>query len=410
MIARLGRVWSGRAGAFLALALAIEFLDEVVDGVSRVAIPLIRDDLSLSYEQIGILYSLPALLATFIEPFIGIAGDSKRRGLLVVGGALAYAVGMFMIGLSWGFVPLLLATIVYFPGSGASVNLAQASLMDAAPTRREQNMARWALSGSVGNLVGPLIVGAAVLIGAGWREVHFGLALALVGAALWAWRLRGTFLHDHQTEHVDLVGGLKTMLHHITRWRVVRWLLLLEASDLMVDIFRGFMALYFIDVARTDEATAGISLLVFTGVGLMGDALVIPLLERVRGLTYLRWSAGVAIVLYTLMLLTPSIPLKLVLIGLLGISNAGWYSILQAQLYEEVPENSGSVMAMDNMVGFWAGLLPAALGFVAGAFGLAAAMWLLLLGPIMLLVGIPRNAREVSYNEEDENENPTSTA
>lgn len=390
MLARLSRALLGRAGAFVALALFIEFVDELVDGVSRVAIPMMRDDLSLSYEQIGILYGLPSIFAALIEPFIGIAGDSRRRALIVVIGAVAYAVGLLLIGASWGFLPLLLATMIYFPGSGASVNLAQASLMDIDPEKREQNMARWALSGAVGNLIGPVLVGATVLIGLSWREVHYGLALAMAGAAVWAWRMRSAFLHDHQSEQIDLIGGFKTLVRHIRRGAVIRWLVLLEASDLMLDIFRGFMALYFIDVVRTDEATAEISLIVFTGVGLVGDALLIPLLERVRGLTYLRWSAAAALVLYPLMLLAPWTPVKLILIGLLGLGNAGWYSILQAKLYEEVPENSGSIMALDNIVGFWGGLIPVGLGALAGAFGLEAAMWALLIAPVTLLIGIPR--------------------
>ena len=53
----------------------IEFLDELVFGVGEVALPLIRDDLTLTYTQIGLLLSLPGIIAAFIEPFIGILGD-----------------------------------------------------------------------------------------------------------------------------------------------------------------------------------------------------------------------------------------------------------------------------------------------------------------------------------------------
>ncbi|PJF25073.1 MAG: hypothetical protein CUN53_14640 [Phototrophicales bacterium] len=90
------------------------------------------------------------------------------------------------------------------------------------------------------------------------------------------------------------------------------------------------------------------------------------------------------------MLIIPWTPAKLVLIGLLGLGNAGWYSILQAKLYEALPENSGSIMALDNIVGIWAGLIPVGLGALAGAFGLEAAMWTLLIAPVALLIGLPR--------------------
>ena len=63
--------------------LLIEFIDELVFGVGEVALPFIRDDLQLSYTQIGLLLSIPGLIAAFIEPFIGIlssAWPSESQG------------------------------------------------------------------------------------------------------------------------------------------------------------------------------------------------------------------------------------------------------------------------------------------------------------------------------------------
>ena len=59
--------------------LAIEFLDELVDGVGSAAWPLIRTDLDLTYVQIGLLFAMPGVIASFIEPFIGI--HPGRRGV-----------------------------------------------------------------------------------------------------------------------------------------------------------------------------------------------------------------------------------------------------------------------------------------------------------------------------------------
>jgi FSR family fosmidomycin resistance protein-like MFS transporter len=91
---------------------------------------------------------------------------------------------------------------------------------------------------------------------------------------------------------------------------------------------------------------------VWTSLGLAGDFLLIPLLERVRGLSYLRVSAVIEFVLFTLLLLMPGFWIKLVLLGLLGFFNAGWYSILQGQLYSSMPGQSGTVMALSNIFGW----------------------------------------------------------
>ena len=77
------------------------------------------------------------------------------------------------------------------------------------------------------------------------------------------------------------------------------------------------------------------------------------------------------------------------LLGLLGLFNAGWYSILKAHLYSSMPGQSGTVMAVDNVFGFAGALIPWGLGLAAERFGLQATMWLLLLGPLALLIGLP---------------------
>jgi len=69
-------------------------------------------------------------------------------------------------------------------------------------------------------------------------------------------------------------------------------------------------------------AQAGLAVAVWTGVGLLGDFLLIPLLERVRGLSYLRVSAVIELVLFTLSCFAPGVTVKFVLLGLLGLFNS----------------------------------------------------------------------------------------
>jgi FSR family fosmidomycin resistance protein-like MFS transporter len=123
-------------------------------------------------------------------------------------------------------------------------------------------------------------------------------------------------------------------------------------------------------------------------VGLAGDFLVLPVLERVRGLRYLRVSTSFVLVLFPTLLLVEGFALKVVLLGLLGIANAGWYAILKAKLYEELPGRSGTAMTLGNIFGLVGDLFPLELGAFAQRYGLASMMWLLALGPLGLLAGL----------------------
>lgn len=382
-----------RLSSFIWLLLLIEFADELVFGVREAAWPLIRDDLGLTYWQIGILLSLPSLFSSLVEPAIAILGDVWRRRVLVLGGGAVFTLMLWLIGVSNGFGLLLFAFTLFYPASGAFVSLSQAALMDEAPDRHEQNMARWTLAGSVGVVAGPLLLGAAIWIGSGWRGTLlalgvFSLVLTLVARKFPfptpAPRAGGV------SPWVSFEAGFRDALRAIRRFEVLRWLILLEFSDLLLDVFFGFLALYMVDVAGRTPPEAGLAVAVWSGLGLLGDLFLIPLLERVRGLVYLRYSVLVELVLFPLFLLLPGFWPRLAVLALLGFFNAGWYSILQGRLYTAMPGQSGTVVALGSISGILGGLLPLGLGLVAEWSGLQAAMWLLLLGPLGLFVGLPR--------------------
>ena len=380
--------------------LVIEFLDELIFGVTDAAWPLIRTDLHLNYVQIGLALSLPGILGNIIEPFFGILGDVwKRRTLILVGGII-FSLACFLTAVSYNFEILLLSFIIFNPASGAFVSLSQATLMDLDPSRHEQNMARWTFAGSVGVAIGPLMLGGAAYIGFGWRGVFFILAGVAVLVLAGAWRLVPfSSASFSETPNITLVKkGIRDAFKTLKRKAVVRWLVLLEFSDLMLDVFYGYMALYFVDVADFSASKAALAVAVWTGFGLLGDFLLIPLLEKMRGLDYLRFGVVIELILFPAFLICPNPWVKLVLAGMLGLFNSGWYAILKGNLYSSMPGQSGTVMALGNVAGFFGKFIPFGIGLAAERFGLGAAMWLLLAGPLVMIIGLP-NWRRMSMEE-----------
>jgi FSR family fosmidomycin resistance protein-like MFS transporter len=376
---------------FILLLLMIEFLDEFVYGAREAAWPLIRTDLGLTYAQIGLLLGLPNVISSVVEPALGILGDIWKRRAIILGGGVVFAAALTLVGVSPGFGLLLVAFILFSPASGAFVSLSQATLMDVDPARHEQNMARWTFAGSAGVVAGSLALSAAAALGLGWRGLFLGFA-ALTGV-LWLAALRAPFPNgEGNGAGADFKAGVGEVVRALRRGEVLRWLTLLQFSDLMLDVLLGYLALYMVDVAGVTPAEAGTAVAVWSGVGLLGDFLIIPLLERMPGLRYLRISAALEFVLFTVFLLVPSFAAKLVLLALLGFFNSGWYSILKAQVYSSMPGCSGVALAVDNVFGIVGALIPWGLGLVAGWFDLRVTMWLLLLGPVALLVGLPRRS------------------
>ena len=364
--------------------LAIELLDELVFGAREAAWPALREELDLSYAQIGLLLSVPAYASVALEPVFGVLGDSRWRRAVVVVGGIGMAVALALVSAAPCFVVLIVAFALLSPSTGAFVSLSQATLMDLEPQRRELNMTRWSIAGGVGAVAGPLLLVLFTALGGGWRALFATFAvLALALTAVAASTQSSARPHAGRPSVRAAVAAIRRPL-------VVRWLVLLEFADLLLDVLLGYVALYLVDEAGASAQVGGLGVAVWTGAGLVGGLGVIVLLRRVDGLRYLRASALLALVLFPAFLLVPGASAKLVLLAAVGLATAGWYSIPKARLYDALSGQSGAALTLGSVAGLIAGTFPLAIGLVAERYGLDAALWVLLAGPVVLLLGVPR--------------------
>lgn len=377
--------------AFTVMVLyAIELLDELVYGLYGATLPLIKSDLELTYVQVGLLSTIPGLVGIIIEPFIGILGDTRFRRGLVRAGILATTFGLALVAFGQTYAILLVAFCVLYVASGAYVNLAQASLMDLYPSRTEQTMARWTLLGGIGVAIAPLIVTIAFGIGYGWREMYLAFAGAAGVYVGLVWRIAFDAHNGAAVEKIDLRALVRDFFAVFRNSTLVRFLVLTELADLMLDKLYELTGLYFFDVVGVDIAQAALASAVFTIVGLAGNILLIPLLERVNGIRVVRLSSSLVILLYVAFLIAPFIWAKYMLIALVSFATAGWFAILRGRTFAALPGQSGMVVAVTALANLSVLLTPTILGAIADSFGLQSAMWLLLLGPVALLIGLPR--------------------
>jgi FSR family fosmidomycin resistance protein-like MFS transporter len=392
-----------------------------VDGAKGAALPLIRHDLGLSYEQVGLLASVPLLLGGVLELPLGVlAGDGRRRRMAILGGGILFVLTMLGVASAHSFGVLLVAFIAFYPASGAFVSLTQAEIMDAWPDRQAQHMVRWDLAGSAGALAGPLLLTVVLAAGGGWRAA-FG-ALAAISGLTWL----GTFLRrpaglpagaeaGEAAEEVDAAEAAEKIdaaeevekieaaearawarlswrergretVAALRNWGTLRWLLLTEVANLLVDVFTGFLALYLVDVVHLAPAVAALAIAIRLGAALAGDAALIVILERVGDLTVLRVSAVAAALLYPGFLLVPGLVPKLVALAVLSAATAMWYPILQARLYGSLPGRSSVAVTLSSAAGLAGGLGPLAVGLAAQGLGLSWALAGLVFVPVAVLV------------------------
>jgi MFS transporter, FSR family, fosmidomycin resistance protein len=311
----------------------------------------------------------------------------------VLAGGAAFAASLLVFASAPGLAVLVVASTVSWVASGAFVGLGQATWMDLEPARTERNMATWVVAGSVGGVAGPLVLAVALAAGGGWRSATLATAAVAVPVIVATWCLRFPAPHP---EVRDLRGVFRGAVDALRRRSVLRWLTLLEVTDLLQDVFLGYVAVYLVDVARASPGQAGIGVAVVAVAGLAGDGAMPAVLRRLEGLRYLRWSAAAMLVAYPAFLLVDGPTAKLVLLPPIGLLRAGWYAILDGRLFAELPGRGGTVQAIRSPADLLGSTLPLAIGILAERIGLQPAMWLLLAAPVGLLVLLPRPAAEPS--------------
>jgi MFS transporter, FSR family, fosmidomycin resistance protein len=382
------------AVAGLFAALAVEFADELVDGTKSAAMPLIRHDLSLSYLQVGLLAAVPLLLGSLIEAPVGVlSGTGRRRRRFILAGGLVFTGAILGMAVAPTFVILLAAMVIFFPASGTFVSLTQSAIMDADPDRRAQHMARWTLAGSVGDVAGPLLVAAVLAAGGNWRAAFALVAVAAAVSWLAVAAAGNTAGGADEEDDTEQSGwpGVRAAARISARAGALRWLALLEVSDLLLDVFSAFLALYLVSAAHASPAVAALGVAVRLGAGLAGDALLIPVLERFDSLRVLRVSVLAAGLLFPAFLLVPGLGLKLGMLAGLSIATAPWYPVLKAGLFASLPGRSGLAVSLGSVAGLAGGLGPLAVGLLAQHFGLGWAMAALALVPVAMLAAPGRS-------------------
>jgi FSR family fosmidomycin resistance protein-like MFS transporter len=377
-------------GPFLLIAIlyGVELLDELIYGLHDAALPYLKTEFNLTYFQLGLLFTLPGVVAWLIEPLIGFSADTRHRRLLVIGGIVATAFGLAMIAFSQTYLVILIAFCVLYPASGAYVNLAQGTLIDLNPTRAEHTLARWVLIGALGVAISPIVLSAVFSISGTWRIVY--LLLALLACVYIVLLFKPKFnAHDGADEESIPLRQMKTVLIEAFRNRsLMKWIVLTELADLMLDKLLEQVGVYFHDVVHVSLIDATNAVAIMTTGWLIGNLLLVPLLERVQGIRILRLTVFIVLFAYAAFLLVQVVLIKYILIGVISLCTSSWYTILRAKSYEALPGRSGAVMAVTSIVGGINLFVPVILGAIADAIDLQTAMWVLMLGPIALMIGL----------------------
>lgn len=153
----------------LATTSFVHLLNDACFAVLYPLLPLIAVDLGLSYAQVGLIKTAFSGASSVLQLPVGILGERLGEGLILLLGNAWVGLGLAAMGMTGGYVALLIVALLAGLGGNAQHPLASA-LVSRSYVGKGSATALGTLnfSGDLGKFLGPPIAGLLV-VGFGWR-------------------------------------------------------------------------------------------------------------------------------------------------------------------------------------------------------------------------------------------------
>ena len=330
-------------------------------------------DLSDSASVLGLIYGAQALPMLLFPLFAGVAADRfGRRTIIQIGQvmtasiALLIAISIYTDLIVWQH--LLVMGVIHGIVMAFSLTARQAAIPDLVPKADLENAV--ALNGallSITTAAAPGIGGALYALAGPWVVFALVAFLGLISVAL-SGKLPS--LTPPKQSHPAVVQEIIVGLKHINNFpslKIVILMSLITASLIMP--FRFVLPVFVVDVYQKGPAALGL-MMTLMGVGAFLGSLILAIKrDGNRGILLLLISGLSGVVLMVIVLI-PNYAVGLLLIAILGITDAGRRIPIQGLIMKlSEPEYRGRIMSVYMMTFGIVNLMVLPVGFATEHLG-----------------------------------------
>ena len=368
--------------------LSMGMVDEIITGFTIVGLPLLRDQLGLSYTQIGLLFVVQSLASILLDPLLNLLTDRGYKKFWILGGLLILTLSFILRANTRSFIVLLLAFGILFPADEMAVGISQTTLIELNPTQETQAMTRYELLSSIGDFLGPLLVTALVSFRVGWTglcwlaaSIWFVLAI-IIGTQRFP--RSDAMSDDEPTSFMTLLGRLRAALRDTV---LLRWVALAAIPTMVDEVFLGFTALYLRDVLHVSQVTIGVIVAIHTFGALLGLFILDRfLLKRSTPHKLLRWLSLLVLVSMVCLLTIHIVWVVTLALFVIGLGASGWYPVANGEAYARMPGHASIVRTVMSLFVAVDVAIPGIVSIIADRYGLLAGLGFLGLAPVLILL------------------------
>jgi FSR family fosmidomycin resistance protein-like MFS transporter len=344
-----------------ALSLS-HMLNDVMQSLIPAIYPILKDQYSLSYWEVGLITFTFQLTASLLQPLVGMATDRRPQPYSLATAMIFTFFGLILLSMANSFPMILVAAAMV--GIGSSVFHPEASRIARLASGGKHGFAQslFQVGGNAGTAVGPLL-GAFVVVP--WKQPSIALFSVIALIAMVVLSAVGRWYQNH------LVGlrakanrGQATTHNQLPALRVaisIGILLVLLFSKYFYTVsLSNYYIFYLIDKFKVSLPVAQVYLSVFLGAVAVGTLAGGPVGDKI-GFKRVIWGSILGVLPFTLILPYANLFWTVLLTVPIGLILASAFSAIMVYAQELVP----------SRVGLIAGLF---FGFAFGMAGVAAAV------------------------------------
>lgn len=353
-------------GILFALSLA-HCLNDMLQAVVSAIYPVLKDNLGLTFSQIGIAAFTYQLCASVFQPFFGTLFDKKPRVWYLSLGTVSTFVGLVVLAFAHDITTVVVA--VAFVGLGSSIIHPEASRLTHYASQGRHGLAQsiFQVGGNFGSALGPLL--AAFFIapyGQSYILIFAGVALVslITKRPIIRWYKKHMYLFDKS-------DGRKRVVHRI---RLSKNKVYLSLGLLLILIFSKYVytaslvnyyTFYLIEKFQVTTQQSQLFLFAYLFAAAAGTFIGGPVGDRI-GRKYVIWFSILGAAPFALMMPYANLFWTCVLSIIIGFVISSAFSAILVYAQELLPTKVGLISGLFFGIAFGiAGIAAAVLGKVA---------------------------------------------
>lgn len=355
----------------IALSIA-HLLNDTLQSVISAIYPLLKDSLSLSFAQIGLITLVYQISASVFQPLVGIYLDKKPNPWFLPIGMSFTLAGLLFLAFATSLPQVFLS--VFLVGVGSSILHPEASRLTSLASGGKRGLAQslFQVGGNLGGSMGPLL---AALIIAPYGQQHIALFAVLAVIAILAmipickWYRRVLQITGQRgRKQVAAVKG--PLSRNKTILSLLILLVLIFSKYIYMASLTNFYTFYLMHKFGVSIQNSQFYLFAFLFAAALGTLLGGPIGDRV-GRKYVIWVSILGVAPFTLLMPHANLFWTCILSICIGLILSSAFSAILVYAQELLPAKLGLISGLFFGLAFGiAGVASAILGNMADSKGI----------------------------------------